>query len=177
MAEKQLQWDLVTINPSLVLGPPLNPENNTSESMAILKQLGDGTMKMGAPKMGIGLVDVRDVADAHYKAGFTPAARGRYVTSAHNTDFLEMALALQNKYGNNYPIPKKALPKWLLMLVGPFVNKMFSRKFIKNNINVEWKADNSKIKKELGISFLPIQKTMEDSFQSLIDNQLIKTKD
>jgi nucleoside-diphosphate-sugar epimerase len=176
MVKTQSQWDLITINPSLVLGPPLNPENNTSESMAILKQLGDGTMKMGVPKMGIGLVDVRDVAEVHYQAGYTPNAAGRYITSAHNTHFVEMALALQNKYANDYPIPKKALPKWLLMIVGPIVNKMFSRKFIKNNINVEWKANNSKIKKELGISFLQLQKTMEDSFQALIDNDIIKSK-
>ena len=80
MANQQTRWDLVTINPALVMGPPLNPEAVTSESFNILKQLGDGTMKMGAPKMGLGLVDVRDVAEAHYQAGFKPEAQGRYIT-------------------------------------------------------------------------------------------------
>ena len=73
-------------------------------------------------------------------------------------------------------MPKKALPKWLLMLVGPMTNKLFTRKFIKNNVNVEWKADNSKIKNELGIKFRPMKETMEDSFQVLIDENLIKEK-
>lgn len=175
IAESQNQWDLVTINPCLVLGPPLNP-NNPSESMNILKMLGGGEMKMGAPKLGVGIVDVRDVAEAHYKAGFTPNAHGRYITAAHETDFLEMGTVLLPKYGDKFPLPKKALPKWLLMIVGPFVNKLFTRRFIRNNVNVPWRADNSKIKKELGMSFRPMKETMEDSFQELIDQGILKGK-
>jgi nucleoside-diphosphate-sugar epimerase len=171
--EKQDRWDLVTINPSLVMGPALNAGAVTSESYNILKQMGDGTMKMGVPKMGIGLVDVRDVAEAHFRAGFNPEAKGRYITSAHNTNLLEMAQTLLPKYGDKYPLPKKALPKWLLMLVGPMVNKAFSRKFIRNNVNIEWKADNSKIKKDLDIEFRPMKESMEESFQVLIDKGLV----
>lgn len=169
-------WDLVVINPSLILGPALNAGSITSESYSILKQLGDGTMKAGAPKLGLGLADVRDVAAAHLLAAFTPEASGRYITSAHNTNVLEIAMTLQPKYGNSYPLPKSALPKWLLVLIGPMVNKAFSRKFIRNNVNVAWKADNSKILKELGISFRPMKETMEDSFQVLIDEKIIAPK-
>lgn len=176
IANAQYQWDLVTINMSLVMGPALNPHQTTSESMNILKQLGDGTMKSGVPRMGMGIVDVRDVAEAHYRAGFTPKAKGRYITSGSNTDLLEMSTVLLPKYGDRYPLPKKALPKWLLMIVGPIVNKGFTRKFIKNNVNIPWKADNSKIKNELGIQFRPLKETMQDSFQVLIDNNIIKQK-
>lgn len=172
----QKRWDLVVINPSLVLGPALNPQTVTSESFNILKQLGDGTMKMGAPKMGLGLVDVRDVAEAHFKAGYVTEAHGRYITSAHNTNFLELGKVLQGKYGNRYPLPNKALPKWLLMLVGPMANKLFTRDFIRKNVDVEWKADNSKIKKELGVNFMPMKTTMEDSFQAMIDEKILKPK-
>ncbi len=170
---KQGRWQLVTINPSFVMGPALNAGANTSESLSILKQLGNGTMKMGAPKLGIGVVDVRDVAEAHFKAGYTETASGRHITSAHNTNFLEMGQVLLPKYGEDYPLPKKALPKWLLMIVGPFVNKLFSRKYIKNNVNVPFKADNSKIKNELNMTFRPLKETMEDSFQVLIDEKII----
>ena len=174
IVNNQERWDLVTINPCFVMGPALNPKTTSSESLTILKQLGDGTMKMGVPKMGTGVVDVRDVAQAHYQAGFVPTAKGRYITAGHNTNFLEMALALQPKFGKQYPLPKRALPKWLLMLIGPFANKLFTRKFIRNNVNIEWKADNSKIKKELGLTFRPLQKTMEDSFQVLVDNGIFQ---
>ncbi len=176
MEKAQSRWDLVTINPSFVMGPMLNPTETTSESFSVLKQVGDGTMKMGVPLMGVGVVDVRDVADAHYQAGFNPKASGRYITSGHNSNFLEMATSLEPKFGDKFPIPKRALPKWLLMIVGPFVNKTFTREFIRKNLNVEWKADNSKVKNELGISFLPLQKTMEDGFQVLVDNGVLKAK-
>ncbi len=175
LAKAQDRWDLVSINMSLVLGPPLNPAETTSESFSILKQLGDGTMKMGAPKLAMGIVDVRDVADAHYLAGFTPEAKGRYITSAHETTILDAAQLLLPKYGKNYPLPKGALPKWLVMLVGPSMNKNLNRRFIRNNVNVPWRADNSKIKSELKLQFRPLKETMEDSFESLIQAGVFKS--
>lgn len=172
----QNQWDLITINMCLVMGPPLNPLETTSESFTLLKQMGDGTYKSGAPKLGIGVVDVRDVADAHYLAGFTSNAKGRYITSAHETNFYDIAQTLLPKYGDNFPLPKKVAPKFLLMIVGPFLNKLLTWQFIRNNIDIPWKADNSKIKKDLGITFRSLSETMNDSFQSLIDAGILKPK-
>jgi len=176
MQKAQDRWDLVTVNPCLVLGPPLNPRAVTSASFDIMKQLGDGSMAAGAPKMGMGLVDVRDVAESHYRAGFVPEAQGRYITAAHNTDMLELGKSLIPKFGENYKLPKRALPKWLLVLVGPMVNKAFSRKFLRNNIDIPWVADNSKIKRELGITFRPMQETMEETFQVMIDQGILTAK-
>ena len=64
----------------------------------------------------------------------------------------------------------------LLMLVGPMTNKFFTRKFIRNNVNVPWKGDNSKIRKELKMEFRPLKQTMEDAFQNLIDEGILKAK-
>ena len=176
MAGQQQRWDLVTVNMGLVLGPDLNAKNTTTESATILKMYGDGQMKMGAPKLAFGVVDVRDVALAHFKAGFTPEANGRYITVAGNSDLVALGAMLLPKYGKRFPIPKGALPKWLLLIVGPMVNKLFSRRFIQNNINWPMHADNSKIKKELGMTFRPLQETMEDSFQVLVDAGIVKGK-
>ena len=87
-----------------------------------------------------------------------------------------MTKVLLPKYGQRFPLPKSAAPKWLLMLVGPMLNKSLTKKFIRNNVNVEFKADNSKIKKELGLTFIPMKETMEDSFQVLVDEKIIKVK-
>ena len=167
IADTQSQWDLIVINPCLVLGPALNPKNTTSESKNILKMLGDGQMKMGAPRMGTGVVDVRDVAMAHYKAGTTQNASGRYITAAHETSFLDMGMELLHKYGEAYPLPKKAIPKWLLLIVGPLTNKAFTHKFIRNNVDVPWRVDNSKITREFEIEFRPLRETMEDGSLAL----------
>ncbi len=170
----QSRWDLVVINPCMVLGPSHNPHQNTSESFSLLKQMGDGSLKIGAPRLGIGVVDVRDVAEAHYLAGFSPGSEGRHITCAQGSDFLEMARTLLPKYGDEYPIPRKAVPKWLLMLAGPMINKALDRRFIRNNVNYNWKADNSKSREKLGLTYRSLEETMNDSFQQLIDEGIVK---
>lgn len=176
IAGEQDRWDLVVINPSLVMGPPLNPHGATSESMNMLKQLGDGTMKMGVPNLGIGIVDVRDVATAHYLAGFKPEAHGRYITNGHNTSLLEVAQTLHKHFGDRFPVPNSASPKWLLKLIGPMINKALTRDFINKNVNRPWRADNSKIRNELGMSFRSLEETMKEAFQVLVDESLLRAK-
>lgn len=171
--KEQSQWDLVVINPSLVLGPAINPNNVTSESFNIVKQFGNGSMKAGAPKTGMGAVDVRDVALAHFNAGFTPEASGRYIVSGHNSSILEMAATLLPSYGDKYPIPKKAMPKWLIWLVGPSINKAITRKFVSRNMGLPFIADNSKSKKELNINYRPLKDSMNEMFQQLIESKTI----
>lgn len=172
--KKQDQWDLVVINPSLVLGPAINPTSVTSESFNIVKQFGNGSMKAGAPNIGMGGVDVRDLAKAHFKAGFTPEASGRYIISGHNSSFVELAATLLPKYGDKYPIPKKAMPKWLIWLVGPAINKAITRKYISLNVGLPWKADHSKSVRELGMNYRPLEESMNDMFEQLISSKAFK---
>ncbi len=173
ICEEQLQWELVVINPSLVIGPAINPTQVTSESFRIIQPFGDGKLKMGAPKLGMGLVDVRDVAEAHFLAGFKPDASGRYIISGHNTWFIDMAKALQPRYGDKYPIPKKEMPKWLIWLMGPIINKAVTRKYISRNMGLPFVADNSKSINELKMNYRPMEESLNEMFQQLIDNGLI----
>ena len=167
--DRQDRWDLVVINPSLVIGPGVNPYA-TSESFKLIKQLGDGTLKAGVPRIGFGVVDVRDLAEAHISGAFTPAAKGRYITSGHNSDFFELAAALVERYGKDYPIPRRTLPKWLVWLVGPLMDKATSRRMIARNVDLPWRADNSKGIRELGIAYRPLAESMNDFFQQMIDS-------
>lgn len=169
--DKQNRWDMVVINPVLVIGPGINP-NITSESFNIVKMMGDGSMKMGAPGLNFGLVDVRDIADAHYNAAFTPDAKGRHILSAENKDLLELAGYLKEKYGDAYPFPKKNLPKWLVMIFGPLQG--IKRKMIKRNIGYPWLVDNTKSKEKLGIEYRPIDIAIQEFFQQMIDHGVFK---
>lgn len=171
ISKEQNRWDLVVINPSLVVGPAINPDAVTSESFNIIRQFGNGSMKAGAPEIGMGVVDVRDVALAHYNAGFIPEASGRHIVSGHNSSFTEMAAQLRPKYGNEYPIPKKAMLKWVIWLVGPAINKGLTRKYVTQNIGLPWKADNSKSKRELKIEYRPLEDSLNEMFQQMIDNK------
>lgn len=169
VAETQDNWDLVTINPSFVLGPAIDPQCQ-SESFDQMTAFGDGQLKAGVPNLTIGIVDVREVAQAHYQAGFTPSASGRYIVSGTDSGFWGIAQILGAEYGDKYPIPKKMMPKWLLWLIGPIVTKgLFTRKIVSRNINMPWKADNSKSRTELGIDYRPMKESVIEMFQQLID--------
>jgi nucleoside-diphosphate-sugar epimerase len=165
----QNRWDLVVINPSLVIGPGINP-NATSESFKLLWQLGDGSMKAGVPVFYIGVVDVRDLAEAQYTAGFKPEAEGRHIISAENTDFLSLSLMLRKEYGNAYPFPKRTMQKFLVWLAAPMVG--FKRKMIALNVGYKWQVDNSKSIKELGVKYRPVKVSIVEFFQQMVDNKV-----
>lgn len=173
VADAQSRWKLVVVNPSLVMGPGLKIHGG-SESYNIIRQMGDGTMKAGVPDMGFGVVDVRDLAEAHLRAAFVPEAEGRHVVSGHNTSFPHMAEQLQPTYGSTYPIPKRTLPKWAVWLFGPMMNDALSRKVISLNVGYPWKADNRKSVESLGVRYRPLSETMNDFFAQLIEHGEVK---
>lgn len=168
IAEAQSRWRLVVINPSLVFGPALNPFGS-SESFNVMRQLGDGRMKMGMPDIGFGVVDVRDVAEAHLRAAFLPDAQGRHIVSATNTSLPGIASVLLPKY-QSYPLPRRILPKCVVWLLAPLADKNTTRKFVARNVGYAWRADNSKSVHALQMSYRPLSVTMQDMFQQMVDS-------
>ena len=170
MAKAQNQWDLVVINPSFVIGPGLKAHAN-AESFNIIKQLANGMLRFGAPNFQIGVVDVRDLAEAHYRAGFYPNAKGRHIISAQETSLLELAGMLRQKYGSRYPLPKRNLPNGVIWLMAPLAG--LSRKMVSRNMGQPWKVDNSKGKRELGMEYRPVQDSINEMFAQIIEAKLV----
>ena len=175
MVEAQDRWDLVTINPSFLLGPGISSDTG-GESYSVMIQFGDGQLATGVPDFRIGIVDVRDVAMAHIKAGFTPAAKGRHITSAYDSGFPEVAKILRDAFGEKYKIPKATAPKFLIWLFGPMINAALTRKVVSRNVGHDFKADNSKSVRELGLEYRPLETTLVEHFQDLVDSGRIKPK-
>jgi len=168
IAEAQGQWSMVTINPSFVIGPGVAFAHN-SESFDLITQLGDGTSKMGAPEYNIGAVDVRDVAEAHLRVGYIEEASGRHIVSGRDSSFLELGQMLSNSFGDEYPFPKSNLPKFMVWLIGPMLNKLLTREVVSKNVGHAWAADNSKSKEALGLVYSPQETALAEMFQQLID--------
>lgn len=167
IADAQDRWKLVVINPALITGPALNAAP-TSEVFNIFTQLTDGTMRAGAPHIEMGVVDVRDVAEAHLRAAFIPEANGRNIVFNRSMSFLEIGQALKAKW-NDLPTPSRQMPKWLLWLVGPMVNSAFSRTWVSRNVGHPWRGDNSKAVRELGLVYIPTEKSIQDMYQNMLD--------
>jgi len=170
MAESQSRWDLLTINPGFIMGPSLSKRTD-STSIEIMLQLASGKFKSGVPSGTMSFVDVRDVAKAHILAGFTPSASGRHICTSEDRSFLDMANALRKDF-SEFPLPKGFVPKWLFSLIAPMVG--FTRKYVKLNVGYDIRMDNSYIKKDLGMDFIPFEQTITDHFKQLLDDEIIK---
>jgi len=166
IAEAQDRWRLVVINPSLVIGPSLQ-DNPTSESFAIARQLIGGQMRLGAPRVSLGVVDVRDLARAHLAAGFLPDAEGRHIVSGHATHTLEMGKTLRRHFGSSLPLPRNAIPKWLFKAAAPAFG--VSRRYVEGNVDHVFAADNSKSIRELGATYRPMQDSLVDMVEQMLE--------
>lgn len=166
----QNRWRLVTINPSLVIGPGINKQG-TSDSFSIFKQIGNGDLKMGIPNFNLGCVDVRDVAEAHFKAGFMENANGRYIISGHDTSFFDLARIVKNNFPKT-PIRLAYIPKWVIWLIAPMIG--LTRKEVKLNVGYPWHASNRKSIEELEMHYLPLEESVTSFFQFLLEGGHIK---
>lgn len=170
MARAQDRWDLVTIHPGLIIGPSLSKRTD-STSIDLMIQLGSGKFKSGVPSGNVAFVDVRDVARAHVLAGFTPTASGRYICSPHEKSFLDLANAVRMHHPQ-LPLPAKFVPKWLFGLIAPMIG--YTRKYVKNNVGIDIKLDNGRIRNDLGIIFIPFEKTVNEHFSQLLKEGFLK---
>ena len=173
MCKAQQAWDLLTINPSLVIGPSLT-QGSISGSVQLIHDLASGKMRTGAPDLEMGIVDVRDVAMAHVKAGFAPKASGRHITSSESGTLMQIAEIWKQHFGNHWPLPMMTAPKFMVWLIGP--TQGITRKYVSRNVGYPLKFNHSYAEKDLGLSFRPIRESVIDHFQQLLDDGLIKDK-
>ena len=173
IAEEQDQWDLVVVNPAWVLGPSVSSRTD-SMSIGTMIQFGDGTYRTGVPELWNSIADVRDVATAHIKAGYAPEASGRHIIASGEATLLDIGRILREQFGDCYPFPRMQAPKPLFWLIAPMFG--VTRKFVTRNVGVRLRMDNSYSREDLGMEYIPIEQTVKEHFQQLLDDGLIKRR-
>ena len=166
----QTAWQLVVINPALVLGPALSHLSD-SESLAIMKDLLTGRYRMGAPELCLGFVDVRDVAAAHLLALENEKAEGRYILSERTASIMDLAQTVRQKFGSKYKLPLMKSPKLMLHLVGWLFG--LTSKFISRNVGYPLKLNATKSKQDLGLKYTPLEQTVEDMVLQMQKDKLV----
>ena len=155
IAAAQDRWQLISINPGTVLGPALGA-NPTSASFDRVRSLADGTFRDGLPPVRFGMVDVRDVAEAHFRAGFLPGASGRYLIAEKVYSFGDLAEMLKKRYGDAWLVPvHTALPEGLP--------------------HYAW--DTGKSIKELGLHYRRVEDGLVAMFEQMIEQGLMTRGD
>lgn len=146
---KQHGLNVVTVCPSLVFGPMLQPTMNSS-SWVLVKLVKEGYEEI-ENKLRT-LVDVRDVAEALILVYERPEAEGRYLCYAHTVRSSTLVEILRKKYLNlNYP-------------------KRFKEKESRNKYSSE------KLQ-SLGWKYRPLEETLVDSIESYKQAGFVVEKD
>ena len=121
-----------------------------------------GKFRAGLPAMDIGVVDVEDVAASHILAALTSTASGRYLCASGSINLPTLVKGTEAELG----LPAKSYvgmvpPRWLLWILSN-VLRILPWDTVTSSVNKPFKIDNSKIKKDLGIEFVPGAKSLAD---------------
>lgn len=156
--------ELAVVNPVGVLGPVLGTDYSTS--IQIVKRMMDGAMP-GCPKLGFGLVDVRDVADLHIRAMTDPAAKGeRFLAISGDYVWMrDVARALKERLGARAAkVPTRQLPNWLVRLAARRAPEL---KLLLPELGKEKHATGEKAKRLLGWKPMSWAQSAVDTAESL----------
>lgn len=161
-------FDLVVINPFLVIGPSLAASLNTSNQLFV--DLLAGTYP-GIMNLTWGFVDVRDVARAHVLAMQTEQASGRYICAGETLAMRPLVeLLTREGFAEGYALPKLGMD----CKAGDFAVRLSSYlqpkgvgSYLRTHVGRVPRYDTSKIRRELGLEFRPVERTILDTMADL----------
>jgi dihydroflavonol-4-reductase len=166
--ERKPSWDLVAINPFLVIGPSHTKALNTSNK--VIADLLSGVYP-AIVSLTWGVVDVRDVADAHIRAMDAPDARGRYVCAAGTIDMRAMVTLLRESGYGGYRLPRVGLDGTvgtMLARLAAYGQSAGVRQYLRTHLGRVPRFDTSKIRRDLAMTFRPIAPTILDAAADLV---------
>jgi dihydroflavonol-4-reductase len=159
-------FDVVVINPFVVVGPSHTTTINPSSR--VVSNALDG----GFPvvfDLAWGMVDVRDVADAHIAAIETPSASGRYLCAGEVVTMAGLVGVLSEAgWADRVPRWRLTGPVGTALLrAAALFQRSGTRVYLQTHLGRRPRYDNSKIQRELGIKFRPARDTIVDTARDL----------
>ncbi|WP_067466414.1 NAD-dependent epimerase/dehydratase family protein [Nocardia amamiensis] len=163
------RFELVVINPGMVLGPVLSEATSTSHEP--VRRLLARDMP-GSPRVGWAPVDVRDLAVAHRLALETPEAAGnRYICAGEHLGMGDIARILAQEFGpRGFRVPTRQLPDWVVRSVAIF------DKGVRLTVPMLGRTEQlsaEKARRELGWSMRPVRETVLDTAESLLQHGIV----
>ena len=166
--EKQGGFELVVINPFLVIGPchtaRMNPSNQVLADIL-------GGVYPGIMNISWGFVDVRDVARAHIEAMERGDASGRYLCANETLSMRELVEKMRALgYARGYKLPRWSMDNALGNLsvkLGSYFQPSGVGSYLRTHIGREPRFDHAKIARDLDFSFLPLDDTIAATLTDL----------
>lgn len=162
------EHDLVTVNPSAILGPLLDEDPGTSA--VIVQRMLNGSFP-ALPRMAINVVDVRDVASTHV-AALTRNGAGMRLPMGEGPIYLaDMAQILRDHLPSHArKVPRLVLPDWGVRLYALFDAD------VRDNVGelgTIKRLDTSGAVALLGHALIPADKSVVATAESLIAHHLV----
>jgi nucleoside-diphosphate-sugar epimerase len=161
-------FDLVAINPFLIIGPSLVPSLNVSNQIFV--DLLKGTYP-GIVSLTWGFVDVRDVAEAHVRAMETPSANGRYICAGETGSMRHVVDLLRQKgWGDGRKLPSMGLDNAVgnvVVKLGSYLQPTGVGSYLRTHVGRVPRYDTSKIRRELGMQFRPVDQSVLETIDDL----------
>lgn len=160
-------FDLIVINPFLVVGPSLSMAVNASPQIFVDML---GGVYPGILNLTWGFVDVRDVAKAHILAMETPAAQGRYLCANATLSMREVVTMLVESGYNDRKLPSLGMDCTLGDYVIRFSSYLQPKgvgSYLRTHIGRVPRFDHGKIVRELGLAFTPLRDSVLDTVADL----------
>ena len=173
IAGKQSRWDLVVVNPGLVLGPGLSPHTR-AEGVLVMRDFGNGYYRFGAPELEFAVVDVRDVAEAHLRAGMKPEAEGRHVLVGESLSVMGIAEILRGRFGDGFPFPRHTVSNTAALMLAP--RRGIPQAVARRNLGYPLRFDNQRSRFALGMTYRPAAESIVEHFQQLLHDGLVKPR-
>jgi len=156
-AEGKPVFELVVLNPSLIIGPPLT--NGSATSHMIPRRLLAREIVL-IPDLHFGVVDVRDVARAHRLALENPdAPDNRFALQSHSVSLIFWSRLLAKTFKPlGFNPPTRKLPKAMLLVLS-FVDK--EAKPMRHLVGKgPFNVSTHKVKTFLNLDFTPYEATI-----------------
>jgi nucleoside-diphosphate-sugar epimerase len=164
--EDNVKFELIAINPAVVVGPPLTTATGEATSLTSVKKLIGNEIPALIP-LNLPLVDVRDVAAAHIAAMNIQGINGeRFIITAENRWIKEIADVITHEFASQgYKVPSLVAPK-----AGVWIMKFFdvTIKMIYPCLDNVIRLRNDKMKSLLGIQPRDINQSIVDTCYGLI---------
>lgn len=158
---------LTTINPSFILGPPLDA--HFGSSIGLVRRLLRGRDPM-LPRIGFPVVDVRDVALAHVRALDRPEAEGQRIIASSGSLWLPDWGRILKAEWPDRRIPTRTAPKALLRILALFDAEI--RAALPSVGHME-EVSAEKARRLLGIDFIPPNAALIAAGRALVTRGLV----
>jgi dihydroflavonol-4-reductase len=166
--EEEPSFDVVVINPFLVIGPSLTPGINQSNQLFV--DLLTGKFP-GILSMAWGLVDVRDVARAHRLAIEAPSAEGRHICANATMNMREVVELLRELGYGDFKLPKLGMdcaPGDFMARLSSYFYPRGTGTYLRTHLGRTPRFDNTKIRRDLGLELTPLADTIRDTIEDLL---------